>query len=65
MVEGAYSTVLPALLGFIELTRELWQTHRSAYILYPYYVILYGGLASCTYAMGRLLMVRTCWTCSD
>jgi Cytochrome c oxidase subunit VII len=57
VVEGACAPVDLDLLGMIELTRKYYQTHRSAYILYPYYTLLYGSLAATTYAMCRMVLV--------
>ncbi|KAL1987495.1 hypothetical protein VTN96DRAFT_3422 [Rasamsonia emersonii] len=36
--------------------RQWWKTERSGYILYPYYVSLYGTTLITTYAMIRLVL---------
>ncbi|KAF7504478.1 hypothetical protein GJ744_002158 [Endocarpon pusillum] len=43
--------------------RLWWKSHRSAYILYPYYIMLYGSLTATMYAMCRMVLGhKTCTT---
>ncbi|EXJ89147.1 hypothetical protein A1O3_02211 [Capronia epimyces CBS 606.96] len=42
--------------------RQWWKTHRSPYILYPYYTLLIGGFSYSLYGMVRLTLGhKTVW----
>ncbi|OQV03865.1 hypothetical protein CLAIMM_08851 [Cladophialophora immunda] len=42
--------------------RQWWKTHRSPFILYPYYTILLGSLTFSLYGMTRVLFGhKTLW----
>ncbi|KAF2843071.1 hypothetical protein M501DRAFT_993908 [Patellaria atrata CBS 101060] len=41
--------------------RQWVQTPRSKFMLYPYYVILWGGFAGSMYMMGRMTLGHKTW----
>ena len=54
MVEGRYPNVNDLQHSLISLT---FQTPRSAYMLYPYYCLLWGTFAASQYMMIRMVFV--------
>ncbi|KAF6230588.1 hypothetical protein HO173_011125 [Letharia columbiana] len=41
--------------------RQWWKTPRSKYMLYPYFVALWGTLGGTMYMMGRMVLGHKTW----
>jgi hypothetical protein len=59
-VEGALSETLEQRVVDVSLTNLLArQTHRSPYLLYPFYVMMFGSVFISTWGMCRMVLVST------